>query len=162
MNAADQDLALVTGLYRTTNATVRELDQRLSREFDITFIQAVTLLAIDSFESPQPHLVADYLSQQSQTVTGVLDRLERAGHVQRKRDLGDRRAVRLELTASGRNLVNAMSGTLRQHIRDVLHGLNSDTRKNLREDLCELEQSIRAIGTDDTQSGPETGGQVRG
>ncbi|MGH2632376.1 MAG: hypothetical protein ACRDG3_03100, partial [Tepidiformaceae bacterium] len=86
MNASDQDLALVTGLYRTTNATVRELDQRLSREFDITFIQAVTLLAIVSFESPQPHLVADLLSQHSQRVTGVLVRLERAGHVERKRD----------------------------------------------------------------------------
>ena len=72
--------------------------------------------------------------------------MERAGHVERKRDLGDRRAVRLELTASGRRLVAAMSGTLRQHIKEVLHGLNSATRKNLRQDLGELEQSIRAIG----------------
>lgn len=146
MNASDPDLALVTGLYRTTNATVRELDQRLSREFDVTFIQAVTLLAIDSFESPQPHLVADHLAQQSQTVTGVLDRLERAGHVRRKRDLGDRRAVRLELTASGRTLVNAIAGTLRQHITEVLHGITSDTRQTLRQDLCALEQSVRALG----------------
>ena len=68
------ELALVTGLYRTTNAIVRELDQRLGRDHNVTFIQAVTLLAVDSFDRPQPHLVADYLSQQSQTVTGVLDR----------------------------------------------------------------------------------------
>ena len=73
------DLELVTGLYRTTKTVVRELDQRLTREHDVTFVQAVTLLAIESFEQPQPHLVAQYLSQQSQTVTGVLDRIERAG-----------------------------------------------------------------------------------
>ena len=96
------NLALVTGLYRATNAAVRELDQRLMRDQGITFVQAVTLLAISSFDRPQPHLVADYLSQQSQTVTGVLDRLERAGHITRQRDMGDRRAVRLELTDSGR------------------------------------------------------------
>ncbi len=120
MDASVSDLALVTGLYRTTNAAVRELDQRLGKEHDITFIQAVTLLAIDSFDRPQPHLVADYLSQQSQTVTGVLDRLERAGHVTRRRDLGDRRAVRLELTDSGRQLVDEMSGTLRKHVEEVL------------------------------------------
>ncbi|MEO9255761.1 MAG: MarR family transcriptional regulator [Tepidiformaceae bacterium] len=143
MDGTTSDLALVTGLYRTTNATVRELDQRLGRDHDITFIQAVTLLAIDSFDRPQPHLVADYLSQQSQTVTGVLDRLERAGHVARRRDLGDRRAVRLELTDSGRRLVDAMSTTLRRHVEEVLNGLNENTREHLRKDLDELEQSIK-------------------
>jgi DNA-binding MarR family transcriptional regulator len=102
------------------------------------------LLAIDSFDRPQPHLVADYLSQQSQTVTGVLDRLERAGHVTRRRDLGDRRAVRLELTESGRKLVDEMSDTLKKHIEEVLDGLSQNTREHLRKDLCELEQSIRA------------------
>ncbi len=144
MDASVSDLALVTGLYRTTNATVRELDQRLGKDHDITFIQAVTLLAIDSFDRPQPHLVADYLSQQSQTVTGVLDRLERAGHVTRRRDLGDRRAVRLELTASGRHLVDDMSDTLKKHVQEVLNGLNEKTREHLRKDLGELEQSIKA------------------
>lgn len=144
MDSTTQDLALVTGLYRTTNAAVRELDQRLGKEHDITFIQAVTLLAIDSFDRPQPHLVADYLSQQSQTVTGVLDRLERAGHVTRRRDLGDRRAVRLELTDSGQQLVDEMSKTLRRHVEEVLNGLDETTREHLRKDLGELEQSIRA------------------
>jgi DNA-binding MarR family transcriptional regulator len=143
MDGTTSDLALVTGLYRTTNATVRELDQRLGKDHDITFIQAVTLLAIDSFDRPQPHLVADYLSQQSQTVTGVLDRLERAGHVARRRDLGDRRAVRLELTDSGRRLVDAMSTTLRRHVEEVLNGLNENTREHLRKDLDELEQSFK-------------------
>ena len=147
MEPSTPGLQLVTGLYRTTNAAVRELDQRLGREHDITFIQAVTLLAIDSFDRPQPHLVADYLSQQSQTVTGVLDRLERAGHVTRRRDLGDRRAVRLELTDSGRRLVDDMSETLRKHVEEVLNGLDEQTREHLRKDLGELEQSIRSTAS---------------
>lgn len=138
------DLALVTGLYRTTNAAVRELDQRLTRDHDITFIQAVTLLAIDSFDRPQPHLVADYLSQQSQTVTGVLDRLERAGHVARRRDLGDRRAVRLELTDSGKQLVNDMAASLKSHVCEVLKGFDSNKRQSLQRDLDGLEVSIKA------------------
>jgi len=144
MDSTTPDLALVTVLYRTTNATVRELDQRLGNEHDITFIQAVTLLAIDSFDRPQPHLVADYLSQQSQTVTGVLDRLERAGHITRRRDLDDRRAVRLDLTDSGRRLVKDMSETLRTHVGSVLNGLGEQTRQRLREDLGALEQSVHS------------------
>lgn len=138
------DLALVTGLYRATNAAVRELDQRLTREHDITFIQAVTLLAINSFDRPQPHLVADYLSQQSQTVTGVLDRLERAGHVSRQRDLGDRRAVRLELTESGKNVVDAIASSLTNHVVDVLSGIEKDHRSRLQQDLASLEDAIRS------------------
>ncbi|MGE3076408.1 MAG: MarR family winged helix-turn-helix transcriptional regulator [Dehalococcoidia bacterium] len=138
-----EDLDLVTGLYRATNAAVRELDQRLSRENGITFIQAVTLLAIDSFDRPQPHLVADYLSQQSQTVTGVLDRLERAGHVARRRDLGDRRAVRLELTDSGREVVAAIAASLSGHVVDVLKGVEPKRRSRLRSDLATIEDSIR-------------------
>jgi len=141
---APNDLALVTGLYRTTNAAVRELDQRLTRDHGVTFIQAVTLLAIESFDRPQPHLVADYLSQQSQTVTGVLDRLERAGHVARRRDLNDRRAVRLELTPSGRKLVVAIAASLKSHVFDVLQGLDSTSRKTLQEQLDRLEGSIKA------------------
>ncbi|HMO54384.1 MAG TPA: MarR family winged helix-turn-helix transcriptional regulator [Tepidiformaceae bacterium] len=144
MNAEmTEDLALVTGLYRATNAAVRELDQRLMREHDVTFVQAVTLLAIDTFDRPQPHLVAEHLSQQSQTVTGVLDRLERAGHVTRRRDLDDRRAVRLELTESGRVLVDEMSESLKKHITDVLDGVKPRTREKLIHQLDELEHSIR-------------------
>ena len=137
------DLALVTGLYRATNAAVRELDQRLTKEHDITFIQAVTLLAIDMFDQPQPHLVAEHLSQQSQTVTGVLDRLERAGHVARRRDLDDRRAVRLELTDTGRTLVDEMSESLKKHITDVLEGVKPKTRETLVHQLDELEHAIK-------------------
>jgi DNA-binding MarR family transcriptional regulator len=146
MQAVDTDLALVTALYRTTNAIVRELDQRLGREHDVTFIQAVTLLAVDSFDRPQPHLVADYLSQQSQTVTGVLDRLERAGHIARRRDLEDRRAVRLELTPSGERLVRAISGELRKHVSAIFGNLDGGVRRRLDEDLEELERSVRQMG----------------
>ncbi len=144
MAAIENDVALVTGLYRTTNATIRELDQRLVRDHRVTFVQAVTLLAIDSFDRPQPHLVADYLSQQSQTVTGVIDRLERAGHVARRRDLNDRRAVRLELTDSGQRLAATVSKTLRAHTKAVLARVNPATKQHLKQELHEIEQSLQS------------------
>jgi DNA-binding MarR family transcriptional regulator len=99
----------------------------------------VTLLAVDSFEKPQPHLVAEHLSQQSQTVTGVLDRLERAGHLTRKRDLNDRRAVRLELTPGGKRLVAAIRSSLTRHIDDVLSGVDDTARGDLSRALKSLD-----------------------
>ena len=136
-------LDLVTSLYRTTNAFVRELDRRLLLETDITFVQALTLLAIGSFDRPQPRLVAEFLSQQSQTVTGVLDRLERAGYIKRVRDLDDRRAVRLELTLTGKALLAATGERLRQHVTDLLSAADKATRNRLATDLEDLESSIR-------------------
>ncbi|MGD9934928.1 MAG: MarR family winged helix-turn-helix transcriptional regulator [Dehalococcoidia bacterium] len=135
------DLELVTALYRTTNTVVRELDQRLTREHDVTFVQAVTLLAIDSFEQPQPHLVAQYLSQQSQTVTGVLDRIERAGLIERLRDMSDRRAVRLVLTPKGDALVQRLRDSLEVNLRAVLAGVGKGARTRLSDDLDDVERS---------------------
>jgi DNA-binding MarR family transcriptional regulator len=145
-NGSGEPLQLVTSLYRTTNSLVRELDQRLSRDYDVTFVQAVTLLAIDSFDQPQPHLVAAYLSQQSQTVTGVLDRVERAGHISRVRDLTDRRAVRLQLTASGKKLVADLKRALADNLKQVLSEVPDRTRTRLIDDLDQVEHSAQTSG----------------
>ena len=122
---------------------MRELDQRLGRDHSVTFVQAVTLLAIDSFDCPQPHLVADYLSQQSQTVTGVLDRLERAGHIARLRDMEDRRGVRLELTSTGSRLVEDVRSTLGHHMHEVLQAVDPPVLPRLAASLEAVEHSAR-------------------
>jgi len=119
------------------------LDLRLSREEGVTFVQAMMLLAVRSFDQPQPHMLAEHLSQQSQTVTGVLDRLERAGHIARLRDMGDRRAVRLELTPSGEALVHRMESALEGHVDAVVGGMDAHKRAVLREQLELLEHSAR-------------------
>jgi DNA-binding MarR family transcriptional regulator len=138
------ELSIVSALYRTSNALVRELDQRLAQTKDVTFIQAVTLLAVDSFDRPQPTMVADSLSQQSQTITGVLDRLERAGLVRRQRDMGDRRAVRLELTRAGQDVVNSVKSSLSEHVSEVMAGVEGETARRLERDLQALEASAVA------------------
>ena len=48
-----------------------------------------------------PTRLADALGQENQGITGLLDRLEQRGWVQRVRDLRDRRTIRLELTDAG-------------------------------------------------------------
>jgi DNA-binding MarR family transcriptional regulator len=138
------ELNLVSSLYRTTNAVVRELDRKLARDHDITLVQAITLIAINNFERPQPRLVADFLSQQSQTVTGVLDRLERAGHVIRVRDMDDRRAVRLELSDSGKKLVKDVGSKLQRYIKELVAGSDAKKLASLQEMLDDLERTVQA------------------
>jgi len=142
--SSSSELNLVSSLYRTTNAVVRELDRRLARDHDITLVQAITLIAINDFERPQPRLVADSLSQQSQTVTGVLDRLERAGHVLRVRDMEDRRAVRLELSDSGKKLVADVGQKLQRYIKELVGPISAARLGTLQEMLDELDKTVQS------------------
>jgi DNA-binding MarR family transcriptional regulator len=76
-------------------------------------------------------------------VTGVLDRLERSGHVIRIRDLGDRRAVRLELSESGRRLVRDVGRSLQRHVSELVGGVPMGKRNELTALLDEMEQAIQ-------------------
>ncbi len=69
----------------------------------ITPAQLTALRLLDT--DPEPPTVSELarrLQYENQAMTGLLDRLERHGWVRRVRDLPDRRAIRVELTAAGR------------------------------------------------------------
>lgn len=154
MTGAEDQLQLVNGLYRVTNQVVRVLDQHLIQRHGTTFVQALTLSVIRSFERAQPNLVAEVLGQQSQTITGVIDRLERAGHLKRRRDLTDRRAVRIELTASGARLAGEVSETLSELGRQLLGGVDAARQARMSEDIDSLLRSLSPEGFGSTFDGP--------
>lgn len=60
----------------------------------ITGIQAIVLNSILQ-GIDRPNEISKKLESTSQTMTGVIDRLERSGFIERKRDIKDRRGVRL-------------------------------------------------------------------
>ena len=57
------------------------------------------------------------------TLTSVLDRLERRGHITRGRRPGDRRAVLVELTPAGRRAAGAITRAIAALERRALAGL---------------------------------------
>ncbi|WP_239014595.1 MarR family winged helix-turn-helix transcriptional regulator [Archangium violaceum] len=65
------------------------------------------------------------------TVTGVVDRLEREGHVQRERSPEDRRVIRCRLTASGSRLHRKLDRTVVQDMGRMLEHLDTTDRRAL-------------------------------
>jgi DNA-binding MarR family transcriptional regulator len=65
------------------------------------------------------------------TVTGVVDRLEREGHVQRERSPEDRRVVRCRLTASGARMSRRLDRTVEQQLGRMLERLDATDRRAL-------------------------------
>ncbi len=71
-------------------------------------------------------------------VVAVLDRLERAGHVERRRSETDRRSHEVHLTLEGERLLAALRPIAEAHERSFTRGLDED-------DLDRLADSLAAI-----------------
>jgi len=77
------------------------------------------------------------------TLTRHVDALERDGLVTRHRDTGDRRAVRVELTAAGEALHAELLRAVIAFNRRLRRGLAEDDVARLRELLDRLESNVR-------------------
>ncbi len=97
-------------LYLTYSAIFKAIERSIAPTH-VTLPQALALSTIRNGEGPMtPSRLAHYLTQETQSVTGLIDRMERQGWVRRVRDLPDRRAIRLELTAEGEKKLSETSG----------------------------------------------------
>ncbi|HEY1478642.1 MAG TPA: MarR family transcriptional regulator [Gaiellales bacterium] len=87
-------------LQRATHAVILALDAELA-ELGLSASE-LNLIACLSPEGPRRigEVIAD-TAQRPSTVTGILDRLERRGLVERSLDPGDRRSFRAALTPEG-------------------------------------------------------------
>jgi DNA-binding MarR family transcriptional regulator len=70
--------------------------------------------------------ISDRLTNRVPDITRLLDRLERAGLVERHRDPKDRRVVRAALTDTGRALVERMAAPLDEAFRALFSHLDED------------------------------------
>lgn len=85
--------------YAKHHRTIRELDERF-QPAGVTFIQAAVLVAIGDGARHPSELTAA-LDVKSQSMTTLLDRLERDSWLSRAPDPADRRSVILSLTMKG-------------------------------------------------------------
>jgi DNA-binding MarR family transcriptional regulator len=79
-------------------------------------------------------------------ITSRLDRLEQRGYVKRSRHPDDRRGVLVELTDSGRNVLEmaVSADTVRE--RELMAGLSTAERKTLAAMLKKLLSSLEPNG----------------
>jgi len=79
--------------------------------------------------------LAGFLGVRPQTVTAIVDGLEKAGWVRRTRTPTDRREVRLELTASGRRTVAAAHASFFALMGEALDGAPAESLRRGAEAL---------------------------
>jgi len=79
------------------------------------------------------------------SVTGVVDRLERAGLVERKGSPKDQRSKLVALTANGRHLVRKMLAVHEKKVESVLAGLAANEQAALLHYLTRLGQHLERL-----------------
>jgi len=102
----------------------RELyTKELNKKYSVTAAQLNCLLALhESGPLPLSH-IAKLIMVKSSTVTGIIDRLERKGLVERVRTSRDRRVITIQLTEAGTRLANNAPPPIQQKIMDGLKKL---------------------------------------
>ena len=128
-----------------TGAMLTKEGDRLLSEFGLTDSQFNVLMLLryqaDDGQLSQTQLGQMLLVNRS-NVTGLVDRMEKAGWVQRTSMKGDRRVKQIKLTPAGRRLVERAEKTYFKRIDMALASLSDTEQSQLRGMLARIRQRI--------------------
>jgi DNA-binding MarR family transcriptional regulator len=121
-------------LQRATHITLHVLSEQVA-ELGLT---SAEINALANLSDGTPRTVSSLgrlVGAAPTTLTSVLDRLERRGHVTRGRHPSDRRAVVVELTPAGRRAAMTIRQAIGRLERHALAGLDTEAIAGLRAGL---------------------------
>lgn len=124
----DPSLEELVGLLFMLTGDLRQRFTDRAAQFDLSFPQAMALRELDE---PLPMRdLADRLCCDASNVTGIVDRLEARGLVERRTVLGDRRVKHIVLTEAGHALREEHRNGLTTDL-PLLHDLSPGDRRQL-------------------------------
>lgn len=127
----DQDLdALVDALAQTAFVLTSTLN-RIAADNDLSITQ-LRLMGTLRGRSPQMKRLADHLGLEKSTLSGLIDRAERKGFVQRRPSESDRRVVEVTLTPDGESTARRIETDVRVAVEPIVQRLTADERTALR------------------------------
>jgi MarR family transcriptional regulator, organic hydroperoxide resistance regulator len=121
---------------------LQSISKRLRSSVGITGPQRLVLRLIGHFGSPSAGELSDVLRVHPSSLTGVLRRLERSGHVARARDPADGRRAILTLTKRGRALHVRHAGTVESSVRRTLAAVSPEAATAARDVLASLSREL--------------------
>ena len=98
--------------------------KEINKKYNVSAAQVNCLLALHEYGPLPPSQIAKMILVNSSTVTGIIDRLEQKGLVERQRISQDRRVITVQLTESGKTLAENAPSPIQQKIIDGLKKLN--------------------------------------
>ncbi|PKN52466.1 MAG: MarR family transcriptional regulator [Deltaproteobacteria bacterium HGW-Deltaproteobacteria-13] len=108
----------------------RFLSQKVS-ELNITSVQAMVLGFLDKEDQITSSALGKRTELDSATLTGILDRLETAGFIERKGNSDDRRSIRIHLTKKGKVMSREATRVITEANSEFLEVLTDSQKREL-------------------------------
>lgn len=127
-------------IYKMPGHLIRRMNQistsifseRMSAEgLDLTSVQFAALIVLESNPGIDQATLAGMIAYDRVTISGVVERLELKGLIDRAVSVRDRRSRLLNLSAEGSALLARLKPVVRALQNDILTGLNTDERETL-------------------------------
>jgi DNA-binding MarR family transcriptional regulator len=133
-------LGILGRIYRLSRHLDRAIEQKLARfgidGADLEILEALERSGPDGLLSPTE--LSESVMMTSGGMTGRLDRLRRAGLIERRPDPNDRRGIYVVLTSKGRETVRRVLPLHAEAGRECLQGLDPES-------VAELEVLLRSM-----------------
>lgn len=144
------DLRVVQALRRVIRA-VDLYSKKLYASHKVTGPQLLALDLLRNEGAMSPAALSRALHVSASTVTGIADRLEAKGLLERRRDTSDRRVVRLHLSPAGGELLLAAPSPLQDKLLAGLNGLPELERTAI---AMSLERVVDLMEAEDVDAAP--------
>jgi DNA-binding MarR family transcriptional regulator len=112
--------------------------KELNKKYQISASQLNCLLALHENGPLPPSQIAKHIMVNSSTVTGIIDRLEQKGLVERWRSSPDRRVITIYLTEAGTKLAEHAPPPIQQRVLDGIKRLSPDEIQRIVKSLIKL------------------------
>lgn len=113
---------------------------------DFSKNEILAILLIYKNEQVSMGEVAEYISAPLNTATGVISRLEKKKIIERKRDLEDKRIVRISFTEEGKEFIKNQMKTIEYYFKETYKILTQEEIESL---LSVVNKAIHTLKTKD-------------
>jgi MarR family transcriptional regulator, organic hydroperoxide resistance regulator len=121
---------------------MRRVTKDVARELGLTGPQVSAIKILETFGDISLSELSDRMSARNSTITGVVDRMERNGLVERIRSEEDRRVTLIRLTPEGARIGRDVPVDSMQILGAALDSLSGKDRTELRRILLKLSAAV--------------------
>jgi DNA-binding MarR family transcriptional regulator len=139
----DMDAVAEAIVYLYTES--RRITKGLAGRYGLTGPQLAVVKMLEPVGKLSLSELSERIRARNSTVTGIIDRMEREGLVERRRSEQDRRVVHIVLTRQGRQLASEIPVEPVQIFRQVLSELSSKDTADLKRILTRLARRVREL-----------------
>ena len=130
----------------------KQFDRRAVR-FGLTRAQWRALKRVHHGEGITQNELAEFLEMEPIAVGRVIDRLQKAGFIERRADPRDRRVWRLHLLPKAHDVVDDMEQIASELFRQMQHGIAAAEMKSMLSVLTRMKDNLNALDRVDEKNG---------